>query len=207
MSWCCGIEQVLADRDRVAGAGRERTDGRIGRCGRGDQLRKVGGTGHVTARKAGGIREVSRLHAERTRLGIHCLEAGRQAARVGPGHGMCRPILGRHQGQMQQVARLMWHPIASRDAELRSRRRSAVVSSISRRGLPGVQDDQRGHELGDRGDRLRASPCLEYSTEESTASRTMTELDRTSSLPKCSGRIGGVRSAGEAKVGPAPAAG
>src|SRR6185436_6062299 len=100
--------------------------------------------------------------------------------------------------------RLRWLPIARREAEVRSSRRSSGVNSIlSSRGCPASRTTRAVMSLVIEAIGTGSCACLEYSTEESAASRTMTELERTSSLPKCFGWTGsgGIAvPAGEAKV-------
>jgi hypothetical protein len=94
------------------------------------------------------------LHAELARLVVHLGDEHREAARIGAAEGVRGAVLRRHQRQVEHVA------ARQRGADLEPRAAAllgvdVVVGDRDHlvEGQVRLGDDDRGHQLGDRGDR------------------------------------------------------
>ena len=119
-----------------------------------DQGGEIAGARLVGARQAGRL-DVARVHhAELARLVVHLGDEHGEAARIGAAEGVRSAVLGRHQRQVEQVAArkrgadLEPRPAALLGVDVLVGDRDHLVEGQVRLG-----DDDRGHQLGDRGDR------------------------------------------------------
>ena len=109
----------------------------------------------VLARQAGRLDVAGVVHAQQLRpwrSWPRRTPAGRPGSAA---ERMRGAVLGRHQRQMQHLARASaaCRRAGASGCPSRCRRRPAVIVSISSSGRLRLGDDQRGHQLGDRRDR------------------------------------------------------
>jgi hypothetical protein len=115
----------------------------------------------LSLRQAGRLGETRVGHAQQLRLDVHRRDEGVQPARIGAPEGVRSPVLRRHQRQVQHLA------ARQAGADMQPRAAALVRVDVGLRNrqllverLPGVEHDERRHQLGDGGDRQHRARVL-----------------------------------------------